>query len=71
MSESLDLIANIHLDLMMGAPESYLDWKERFKQKKAQKKAMRKNSIGIEVYQFLDFLEQWKKKNFPLKKKPE
>ena len=71
MSEALDLFANILLDLMMGAPESYYDWKERFKEKKAQKKAMKKNSIGIDVYQFLDFLDQWKKKNLPLKEKPE
>lgn len=71
LSESLGLFANVYLDLMMGDPESYYDWKERFKQKKAQKKAMKKNSLGIDLYQFLDFLEQWKKKNLPLKEKPE
>jgi hypothetical protein len=54
---------------MMGAPESYYDWKERFKQKKAQRKVMKQNSIGIYIHQFGDFLEEWKKKNFPLKEK--
>ncbi|MFW9772699.1 MAG: hypothetical protein ACFFEO_11140 [Candidatus Thorarchaeota archaeon] len=63
----MGLFANVYLDLMMGDPESYYDWKERFK----QKKAMKKNSLGIDLYQFLDFLEQWKKKNLPLKEKPE
>jgi len=55
--------------LMMEKPGSYYDWKARFKQKKAQRKAKRTNSLGIYIHEFSEFLEDWKKKNLPVKGK--
>ncbi len=53
----------------MEKPQSYYDWKVQFNLKKKGKifkKEKRKNSLGIEDYQFEKFLENWKKKNLPV-----
>ena len=55
---------------MMEEPGSYYDWKARFKQKKAQRKEKRINSLGIYSHEFGEFLEGWKKKNLHVKEKP-
>lgn len=55
---------------MMKKPQSYYDWKIQFNLKKKGKnfkKEKRKNSLGIEDYQLEEFLEDWKKKNLPVK----
>ncbi len=56
----------------MEKPQSYYDWKIQFNLKKKGrniKREKRKNSLGIEDYQFEEFLEDWKKKNLPVKNK--
>ena len=54
----------------MEKPQSYYDWKIQFdlkKKGKNLKREKRKNSLEIEDYQFEEFLEDWKKKNLPMK----
>jgi hypothetical protein len=67
---SLGLNDSIYVSLMMEKPHSYYDWEIQFNLKKKGKnlkKEKRKNSLGIENYQFKEFLEKWKKKNLPEK----
>jgi hypothetical protein len=65
---SLGLNDSIYVSLMMEKPHSYYDWETQFnlrKKGKNSKKGKRKNSLGIENYQFKEFLENWKKKKSP------
>jgi len=55
--------------IVMEEPGSYYDWKARFKQKKAERKTKGTNSLGIYIHEFGEFLEEWKKKNLPVKEK--
>ncbi|MFX0155964.1 MAG: hypothetical protein ACFE9Q_15685 [Candidatus Hodarchaeota archaeon] len=48
---------------------SYYDWELRFRDKKAKRIQKRKNTLRLYHHQFEQFLQEWKKKNFPLKEK--
>jgi len=50
---------------------SYYDWELRFRKARAKRTQKRKNPLGMYHHQFEQFLNEWKKKNFPIKKKSE
>ena len=52
----------------MEKPQSYYEWQLQYNSKKkgkSTKREKKKNSLGIEDFQFEKFVESWKKKNLP------
>lgn len=53
---------------LMGKAASFYDWELRFQRAKSKRKQKRINALGMYHHQFKQFLNEWKKKNFPMKK---
>lgn len=68
MSESLDLFLGRNSPIMMEKPNSYFDWELQFRKKKGERKRKRINSLGLYPHDFKKFMNEWKKKNIPIKK---
>ena len=66
MSESLYLIIRFIVFFFVERPKSYYDWQQSLKWKQLSKEQLnlkKINSLGIDDFEFKQYLKKWKKKN--------